>query len=84
MKRVRRVRLLPQTCSFTCFKCFSFFCTCAHSYVVYARACAQSIDRALSPSADGEVIDEAAERHLNPLTSAGLTDRAGERIRKQI
>lgn len=41
------------------------------------RVCAQSIDRALSPSAGGEVIDEAAARYLNPLTSAGLTDRAG-------
>lgn len=39
--------------------------------------CAQSIDRALSPAAGSEVMDEAAERYLNPLTSAGLTDRAG-------
>ncbi|KAI9537499.1 hypothetical protein NQZ68_023744 [Dissostichus eleginoides] len=35
------------------------------------------IDRALSRAAASEVMDDAAERYLNPLTSAGLTDRAG-------
>lgn len=39
--------------------------------------CVQAIDRALSPAAGSEVMDDAAERYLNPLTSAGLTDRAG-------
>lgn len=43
----------------------------------------QSIDRALSPTAGSEVMDEAAERCLNPLTSAGLTE-SRERIRKQL
>lgn len=45
--------------------------------------CMQSIDRALSPTAGSEVMDEAAERCLNPLTSAGLTE-SRERIRKQL
>lgn len=46
---------------------------------VHAPMCVYSplIVHALSPAADSEVMDDAAEPYLNRLTSAGLTDRAG-------
>lgn len=61
---------------------YYFFCAsmCVRRCVC---VCMQSIDRALSPTAGSEVMDEAAERCLNPLTSAGLTE-SRERIRKQL
>lgn len=52
---------------------------CATACVHQTRVCvcAQPIDRALSPTAGSEVMDEAAELYLNPLTSllAWLTEQ---------
>lgn len=57
---------------------FYFQCECA-SVCACIGAYVQSIDRPVSPAAATEVMDDAAERYLNPLTSASLTDRAGRR-----